>query len=138
MTDFNTLARRFAAAGTLDDADLRALTASASLAPVDAGLAESIGCVGGSEISVARAVGELCAERSRLERSIRAIIAGELRPAHADPLLWAISQQRGRPPADIAQGLGVMADWRLVADALERRLSPAKPAATGGALHDVA
>ena len=135
---FNSIARAFASAGTLAADDLRQLHAAANFAPADPGISEAIGVVGGSEISLARFIAAQCSERAKLERDIRAIVSGELRPAHSDALLWTISQQRGRPPQDIAGALGVLESWSLVADAVERRISPAKPATTGGNLHTVA
>ncbi|MGA2495687.1 MAG: hypothetical protein ABSF67_22600 [Roseiarcus sp.] len=137
-SEFSAILRDFASRGGLDDADVRRLPAVASFDAVDAGLAESIGAVGGNELAVARVVAERVAERRRIESRVRDVIKGEWRPYDVQSFCWTVSQLRGRPPQDIAGALGVMAAWNLVADALERRLSPRKPATTGGQLHDVA
>ena len=138
MTEFELLARRAATTGTLDADELRRLHASATFAPVDDALAQLIGMLGGNEISAARIIADQIGERGKLDLSIRDAIRGERRPIDVAQFVRKIADQRGRPPADIAQALGVLADWSNVADALERRLSPPKPAARGGELHEVA
>ncbi|MDR3421959.1 MAG: hypothetical protein P4L80_12075 [Xanthobacteraceae bacterium] len=131
MTEFELLARRAAATGTLDADELRRLCTSATFAPVDDGLAQSIGMLGGSEIALARVIGDQIGERRKIEATIRAVIAGETRPANARSFLWTVARLHGRPPQNIADGLGVMANWSDVADALERRLSPPKSTPEG-------
>lgn len=131
MTDFSTLVRRFATAGTLDAAELRALLAVATTAEAAAGIAESVGCVGGTEAAVARILAAACAEQTRFEADLRAIVTGELRPSDISAFLWRVANERGRPPADVAQAVGAMQEWGAVADALERRLIPPKAAPSG-------
>lgn len=137
-TEFDLLVRQFANTGFLDESELRRLRQIATLAPVDDGLGESIGMIGGREIDASGIIADQIGERRRIEAHVRDAISGERRPADAARFAREIAGQRGRPPADIAQALGVMPDWSNVADAVERRLSPPKPAARGGEIHEVA
>jgi len=137
-TEFEHLARQFASTGFLDESELRRLRQIATFASVDDGLAESVGLIGGSKIALVRIIAEQIAERRKIESTIRNAISGERRPTDIVRFAREIANQRGRPSADIAQALGVMADWSDVADAIERRLIPAKPATRGGEIHEVA
>jgi hypothetical protein len=138
MTEFELLARRAAATGTLDADELRRIHACATFAPIDDGLAQTLGMLGGNEISAARIIADQIGDRRKLEATIRDAISGERRPTDVARFAREVANQRGRPPADIAQALGVMAtDWSTVADAIERRLSPPKQAARGGEIHEV-